>query len=324
MTATTLGNGVRPRVTQRLFRTRPEDALPHVATHHRVYIVPTRRGFAFLLVLVLMLVASVNYALSLGYALSFILTGLFAASLLHTYQNLAGLEVRGIESTPGFAGDTVAFHFTLYNTASTPRQGICVQSAHGDAPLVAIAPQHTTTATLTVAAEQRGRLPLGRLTLQSHWPLGLWTCWCYLHVPVTATVYPKPETDPPPLPSRQSDDLGGRPQSSLDGEIAGVREYRQGDPLNAIAWKSVAKGAGLQVRTFENPQSPATATLSLQATGLPELEDQLSRLSAWAVQAHAQHTAFALDLPGKSLDPGRGDAHVQQALQSLALYGTRP
>ena len=50
------------RISQRVFRTRPEDTLPHVVTHQRVYIVPTKRGLAFLLALLLMLIASVNYA----------------------------------------------------------------------------------------------------------------------------------------------------------------------------------------------------------------------------------------------------------------------
>jgi len=66
---------------QRAFRARAEDYLPHKVSHQRIYIVPSKRGAAFVLTLLLMLIASINYSLSLGYALSFVLTGLFAATL---------------------------------------------------------------------------------------------------------------------------------------------------------------------------------------------------------------------------------------------------
>ena len=105
------------RLRQRIFRSRAEDTLPHVVTHQRVYIVPTKRGFAFLLALLLMLIASVNYALSLGYALCFILTGLFAASLLHTYRNLAGIKVKHIKSFDAFTGRDAFFSISLAMTS---------------------------------------------------------------------------------------------------------------------------------------------------------------------------------------------------------------
>ncbi|MEM7377936.1 MAG: DUF58 domain-containing protein [Pseudomonadota bacterium] len=321
MSANTLAHAVSPRVEQRLFRTRPEDALPHTATHHRVYIVPSRRGVAFLFALLLMLIASVNYALSLGYALSFLLTGLFAASLLHTYKNLAGLEVHAIDVENGFCGDAVTFRFALHNSASDTRHGICVRTPHGTTPMTAIAAGDTATATLSVPARSRGRVRLGRMTLQSNWPVGLWTCWSYLHVPAEALVYPQPEANPPPLPSQQTEESGDTRVASLDGEIAGVRDYRPGDPLSAIAWKSAAKGAGLHVRTFESSQSPATVELSLTATGQAHLEDQLSRLTAWVERAHTSHTEFSLELPGERHARDRGEHHRLRSLTTLALYG---
>ena len=53
-------------IWQRLFRTRALDLLPHKVEHQRIYILPTRRGWAFLAALLLMLIASINYALSLS------------------------------------------------------------------------------------------------------------------------------------------------------------------------------------------------------------------------------------------------------------------
>lgn len=311
-------------VSQRVFRTRPEDTLPHVVTHQRVYIVPTKRGLAFLLALLLMLIASVNYALSLGYALSFILTGLFAATLLHTYRNLAGIEVHTIDKIDAFTGDKVAFLVSLLNNLDETRHGIRVSDNHGARLLTHIEPRDSTQAMLTVLAERRGTHKLGRITLQSDWPLGLWTCWTYLHTPVEALVYPKPETNPPSLPFNTAEDEGPNSSPSLDGEVSGLREYRPGDSMGSIAWKSAAKGSGLQVRTFDTNKAPSSVVLNLKSTGHYQLEDQLSRLCAWVVQAHASHTEFKLELPGEHLQSDAGEQHYLQALKLLALYGQQP
>src|SRR6185312_2666054 len=51
-------------------------------------ILPTRRGYAVIATLILMLLTSLNYALSLGLGVTFLLGGLVAAALLHAHRNL--------------------------------------------------------------------------------------------------------------------------------------------------------------------------------------------------------------------------------------------
>jgi len=308
-------------VSQRVFRTRAEDTLPHVVTHQRVYIVPTKRGFAFVVALILMLIASVNYSLSLGYALCFILTGLFAATLLHTYRNLAGVEVHDIVKKPGFAGETVTFLVSLKNVLNDSRHGIRVSTTHDVELRTHIDPRDTSVAMLSVPSEQRGVAKLGRITLQSDWPLGLWTCWSYLHVPAETYVYPKPENDPPVLPLSAGDSHDKHVLLGNSGEIAGLRNYREGDSIGSIAWKSVAKGGGMQVRLFEQDDVPTDLALNLQVTGQRQLEDQLSRLCAWVLQAESKQAKFSLDLPGSHLHSDSGAKHYQTALKKLALFG---
>src|SRR5208283_274252 len=77
------------RWRQRLWRVAPVDRAPVVLRHRRIYILPTRRGLALIATLSIMLLTSMNYALSLGHALTFLVTGLFAAALLQTWRNLA-------------------------------------------------------------------------------------------------------------------------------------------------------------------------------------------------------------------------------------------
>lgn len=306
---------------QRIFRTRAEDSLPHTITHQRIYIVPSKRGCAFLIALLLMLIASVNYSLSLGYALCFLLTGLFAATLLHTYSNLAGLGVLAIETHNEHAGKPVAFTITLDNQKTQPRHGIRVLTQSRYTASARIAAEDQAVAEIKIDTEKRGLLKLGRLTLQSDWPLGLWTSWSYLHVPVQALVYPAAELDAPALPSHVVDGEGTEKLASHQGDVSGLRDYVEGDTIGSIAWKSVARGLGLHVRTFESIAGPASTSLDLQKTGLSDQEDQLSRLCAWVLRADSSQTDYALDLPHQQLGASHGREHRLRALQALALFG---
>lgn len=306
---------------QRLFRTRAEDTLPHTVGHQRIYIVPSKRGCAFLFTLLLMLVGSVNYSLSLGYALCFLLTGLFAATLLHTYSNLAGLTVQSIETGNEFAGNPVSFAITLKNRRHQARHGIRLQTRSGHGTRARIDADDQVVAQLMMDTEKRGVLPLGRLTLQSDWPLGLWTSWSYLHVPAQALVYPTPEPEAPALPTNMIEAEGAEQSLSSQGDVSGLRDYVPGDSIGAIAWKSAARGLGLQVRTFESVSSPACTTLNLKTTGLSDLEDQLSRLSAWACRAESAKSDYAIDFPQQQLAASHGREHHQRVMQVLALHG---
>jgi hypothetical protein len=58
-----------------------------VLRHSRIYILPTKRGWAMIATIAIMLVSSLNYALTLGIGVAFLLAGLMAAALLHTFRN---------------------------------------------------------------------------------------------------------------------------------------------------------------------------------------------------------------------------------------------
>ncbi len=312
----------RHAIWQRIFRTRAEDSLPHTVTHQRVYIVPTRRGLAFLMTLLVMLLASVNYSLSLGYALSFLLTGLFAATLLHTYRNVAGLQVMQVSGDTCFAGEVLNFNVLLCNPRTQPRHGIYIHTRTTSNAGARLEAEQERSFTVSLPTHARGILELGRVTLQSDWPLGLWTCWSYLHVPVRGLVFPHPETNPPPVPCVVDGDAGDRAQASHQGDVSGLRDYVPGDTIGSIAWKSVARGHGLQVRTFDAQTAPSQAVLSLaQTAGIPTLEEQLSRLCAWVLAAEHNGLEYTLQLPGESLASGHGREQRRQALSALALHG---
>lgn len=306
------------RMRQRAFRRNPTDLLPVVLRHSRIYILPTRRGYAVIATLVTMLLTSLNYALALGLGVTFLFSGLVAAALLHTFRNLAGIAIKPLAASDAFAGGHVVFSLAI-SAGAIDRRAIAI-SANDAAAKTAIATGSTQTVTLAAAAVTRGRIPLGRITLSSRYPLGLWRGWAYVHFPLSGIVYPAPEAHPPPLPTgAQGIDphMTGRGD---DADLAGLREYQRGDPLQRVAWKAVARGAGWFSKSFEG--TGGGGPIALDFARLPaqlDAEKRLSRLCAWVLAAERTTRPFALTVPGESLPTGSGREHRRAALTALAL-----
>ena len=74
-------------------------------------------------VLGLMLIGSINYNLSLGHALVFLLAGIGMVAMVHTFRNLVRLRLTPGRANPVFAGETAYFQIVLENTAQQPRRG---------------------------------------------------------------------------------------------------------------------------------------------------------------------------------------------------------
>lgn len=308
---------------QRLFRSKPEDILPLQIEHQRIYILPTRRGLAYLFSLLIMLVASVNYALSLGYALCFLLTGLFAASLLHTYRNVAGITFQAINADNVFAGENIQFKVSMANTSTLDRIGVALKTKNASS-MVDIQNASSAQAVLNIPTLQRGIHTLGRVTITSTYPLGLWRTWCYVHSNAKATIYPTPESSPPPLPSHSVAEQGENQRKANQGDISGLREYHAGDAISSIAWKAAARGQGLFVKTFEEENAGGETYLSLGATGLTDTEQQLSRMAAWVLAAERAQSDYSFELSDTKLALNCGLKQKRSALSALATHGLNP
>ena len=289
---------------QRLFRTGASDTLPITLRHQRIYILPTRLGLAMASVVLLMLVASVNYRLSLGYALSFILTGLFASCLLNAYRNLSGIELRENTAEDCFAPGPLAFRVEVGCQDTRKRYSVEIGTAH-TAALTDIEPGSSGVATLYAEQVERGQHKLGRLTIASSFPLGLWRSWAYVHTPVDSYVYPTPETPAAPFPpvagtSEKATQANGlRSRAAHSGDFDSLRNWQPTDSPGSVAWKAVAKGKGWYSKDFAS--ATQDEALLLRWDELPAsmpLEQRLSRLCAWIVQARAQSRACRVVMPG--------------------------
>jgi uncharacterized protein (DUF58 family) len=312
------------RWRQRLWRLEPERRAAIVLKHQRIYILPTRRGLALIATLAIMLLTSMNYSLSLGYALTFLVAGIVAAALLQTYRNLAGIVAAPLAAGEAFARSRLEFTLSLA-TAASERRGIVITSRSGPSVRIDLPTDATRPVQLCVPTTRRGRCALGRVTIWSDFPLGVWRAWAYLHFPLTGIVYPAPEMPIQPLPAGEEGLDVRRSARAVDTELAGLRDYHPGDPLNRIAWKAVARGGGWYTKQFEG--TGGGGVVELNWAELPpamDVEARLSRLTAWILEAEREARAFSLSVPGIELPSGSGAGHRRTALGALAMYPEAP
>ena len=299
-----------------------------VLGHRRVYIVPSRLGLLYGGALAILLVGSINYALSLGFALTFLLAGMGIAAMVQTTRNLAQLSVRAGRSEPVFAGDTARFRLGLANAGGYDRPEILVRHLGSGAQLtVDVAAAASAEAQLAVPAPRRGWLPLGRVMLESRFPVGLFRAWSYVEPDSRCLVYPRPEAGalPPPSPSAQAG--GARAHAQGSDDFSGLRSYQPADSPRHVAWKTVARSDTQHTRSdamlTKQFAGDAVAELWLDLGDLPPalgLERRLSRLAGWVLAAEGAGALYGLRLPGTEIEPGRGDAHRAACLEALALH----
>jgi uncharacterized protein (DUF58 family) len=155
--------------------------------------------------------------------------------------------------------------------------------------------------------------------LATVYPLGLWRGWAYVHFPLAGLVYPAPEPDAPALPTG-SIGHDASVTAGDDADLAGLRTYQAGDPMQRIAWKAVARGYGWHTKQFEGTGGGGPVELAWHElpTGVGT-EARLARLAAWVLAAEREARPFSLWLPGSKLPTGQGRDHRRAALTALAL-----
>ena len=304
-----------------LFRLYGPEAAPIRLSQRRVYVLPTRAGLAFAASLVLMLTGAINYNLSLGYALIFLLAGLGLVTLLHTFRNLVHLEISPGRVEPVFAGDNAGFGLQLHNRRGQSRFALELKLDGGETQACDLAAEATTLVSLPLLARRRGWLRPGRVTLETRYPLCLVRAWSYVEPDMRCLVYPKPEASAPPLPLAANGENGGPRGGRGSEDFSGLRSHQPADSPRHVAWKAVAREQILLTKQFAGASA---AQVWLDWNALPpglDVEARLSRLTRWLIDAHSRGLAYGLRLPGRQLALGQGAQHFQECLEALALHG---
>jgi uncharacterized protein (DUF58 family) len=290
-----------------------------------IYILPTAAGLMFVVTLIVMLLAAVNYQLNLGYALTFLLGGAGLVSMHGTHNALRGLTLHLKPGHPGFAGEAMVLEVVVDNPSGRARHGLALRwedaAAQGESVSVCDVPAGGQQGLhLTLTPPRRGWHAVPLLVLETTFPLGLFRAWTVWRPALKVLAWPTPEQPAPPLPTASAAGGDTRPvQQGQGGEWDGVRPWRRGDTMRQVVWKKVAKSGELVSR--ETAGSGARELwLEWAAAHGGDAERRLSRLAAWVMQAQAQGLASGLRLPGVELAPALGEAHRRAQLDALATW----
>lgn len=294
-------------------------------TQRNVYILPTRAGLMLALTLGVLLIASINYQLNLGYLFTFLLAGCAAAGVWVGHGTLRGLGLKLLPPQPVFVGQPAFLDVRLSSARAAPRHaiGLAVMGAGredarwawSDVPARGEAALQT-----SFCPARRGLHAAPLLVVQTLFPLGAFRIWTVWKPAAQVLAWPAPEVNAPPLPVGEARAGAGQAASRerAPGEFDGVRPWQRGDTLRQVVWKKFAKSGELVSRDAQHLQRQQL-WLDFARTGAPDAESRLSRLAAWVLAADARQLEYGLRLPGLEIEPDSGAAHKLRCLRALAL-----
>lgn len=297
---------------------KPTGATTLLGRRH-IYILPTRFGWLYAMLLVAALTGAINYSLSMGFAMTFLLAGLGAVTMLHTWRNLAHLEISAYRAQPVVAGQPAIFEYKVMETHNRARFAVAAKFAGQAQDCQDFAPASESYFKLSLSSERRGWLKAPRVVFDTQFPLSLFNVWAYAEIDHACLIYPAPGPHSLPIASPDMNAKAGQ-QRNVQGndDFAGHRNYQFGDSPKRVDWKASSREQGLLTKLF---QGDATSTLWLDwamTTGDSQ-EVRISQLARWVLDAENNHLSYGLRLPKQEIKPNHGNAHYHQCMSALAL-----
>jgi uncharacterized protein (DUF58 family) len=189
-------------------------------------------------------------------------------------------------------------------------------------------------AAVEVMPLRRGILRFAGVTLARPDPLGLFRSFVKVSAPQSVLILPRRYPVPPiALPGASRYQQGGVALAASVGsseEFVALRDYRHGDPLRHIHWRSWARAGKPIVKEFEDEFFVRHA-LVLDTFGQEPnsevLEEAVSVAASFACAVLTQESLLDLLFVGDQsycFTAGRGLAHVEQMLEVLASVQNCP
>jgi uncharacterized protein (DUF58 family) len=195
-------------------------------------------------------------------------------------------------------------------------------------------PNHESEVRLELTPLRRGLLRLSGVTLARPDPFGFFHALNNIPLPQTTLILPKRYLLPPiALPGAMRYQEGGVALASRVGqseEFVALRDYRPGDPLRHIHWRSWARTGKPVVREFEDEFFVRHALVLDTFADHPRsdlFEEAVSVAASFACVIQTQESLLDLLFVGAQaycFTTGRGLAHGDQMLEVLASVQPAP
>lgn len=158
----------------------------------------------------------------------------------------------------------------------------------------------------------RGAFELPRIKIISSYPFGIVQAWTYLQV--TQKIWIAPASISIEMEDKY---VQLKQQHDLD-DFRELQTYREGDTLQHVSWKHLARGQGWLTKQFEPHIEHNQLMIDYSALPSHEHEQKLSWMMHLIEKSEQADRSFSLILPQTHLKPSMGAKHSIQARKLLA------
>jgi uncharacterized protein (DUF58 family) len=270
--------------------------------------------------IIIILLASINYGNNMGYALAFLLTSVGFMSMIFTHRNMLHIQVLAGSCTPVFAGDPATFNLIIKTEDARDRIGIELQQNKQQLDQVTLPAREHHQLSLSRPTNKRGYIDAPSFRLVTRFPFGLVYTWSRdILLRQRCLVYPKPADHfSRKLIKNHSGSHSSNIRKSGD-DFSGLREYQPGDSIHRIHWRASARTDKLITKLYGDDNNAVIWLDWHQLQG--DTEARLSLLCRGVLDAQADDCHYGLVLPGKKIAPSSGHSHQHRCLKALACYG---
>ena len=321
MASSFLSDFLPQRILKRYFPGHIAAAPTRIARFHlkNIYIVPTLAGLGLLGIVLLTLIAAINFQNSMIYMVCFWLASLLVINILYTFRNLSGLRLELLGTEACFAGQTCLVRLSANSKQS--KSAIFVGWKAHDLAVVDLGKADACEVNISYPAPRRGYLKPPRIDVFTRYPTGLTIAWAYAYLDINAIVYPKPKQMEVLSKTErgQQDVEDGRALAGGVNDFSGMQAYQAGDRLQRVHWAKFAQTRKLYTKNFVDYQNH-DLWLDWESLTTGSIEQRLSHLCARILALHAKQQSYGLRIPGTVIEPGCSEPHRNKCLSALALF----
>ena len=117
----------------------------------------------------------------------------------------------------------------------------------------------------------------------------------------------------------RTDTGGAQDDTQGEADFAGLRNFRPGDSPRRVAWKAYARAGEVVVKQYAGTDV-ATHWFDWDSLAGLDVEQRLSQLCRWIVDAQGRGHAYGLRLPAERIEPNLGTRHRHRCLSALAFF----
>ena len=315
--------------------------------YDRVFILPTRFGVYFIIIIFILFLMSLSYGHSLAISATFVFVSIVVISIVYTNYNIYGVDIKEERSNKSFFNND-DFQIFLYNEWSRPRPDIEIEvtlrSLHekreltyiGATSLLSRMDSSVRLKSLTSSKSRRGVYHMERIKVSTAFPFGLFRSWKYLEpLSEQSTVYIFPNPLEPQVKGEIVTNSGNKLKDQVDNSKQAKRlvtrsgvgtenfyehsPYRDSGGIKRIDWKIYSRTHELFEKHYEDEHKNRYLLDRKNFQSYP-LELQMSYLCFYILKFTREAKSFALVLNDETPYWDSGKNYEQSCLIKLSEY----